>query len=169
MSRTSVRVVRSSVRVKRPVGVAILASAGVILGIILALVSMALIAYKVMLGIPLALQMIDLAFAIVVPFTIVWFFWGLWEVLQSAWWSHIIGGPLAVAGLGAAFVWRDTIIGLLVRGLPVTVHPWVGTGFVWSVWVVLILEMVTVIYLLTARKTFGVGAPKPLWQQRRLR
>lgn len=165
MSRTGIRVARSSMRVHRPVGLAVLAGAGVITGIILALLAMALIAYKVALGVPLAMQMIDVAFAIVVPFTIVWFFWGLWDVMQSAWWSHVIGGPLAVVGLSAAFVWRGLVIGLLVRGLPVAVHPWVETGFVWSVWIMLILEIVTVIYLLTTWKAFGIGTPKPLWER----
>lgn len=167
MSRTSIRAARSSMRVHRPVGLAVLAGAGVIAGVILALLAMALIAYKVALGVPLAMQTIDVAFAIVVPFTIVWFFWGLWDMMQSAWWSHVIGGPLAVAGLGAAFMWRSLVIGLLVRGLPIAVHPWVETGFVWSVWLILILEIVTVIYLLTTWKCFGIGAPKPLWERQR--
>lgn len=166
MSRTGVRIVRSSIRASRPVGVAILASAGVAVGIVLALLLVAVIAYKAALGVPLAMQMIDIALAIVVPFTIVWFFWGVWEVLQSAWWSHVIGGPLAVAGLGAAFVWRGMVIGLLVRGVPVALHQWIETGFVWSVWIILILEITTVVYLLTARKAFGIGAPKPLWERR---
>ncbi len=168
MSRAGVRVGKTSVRVQRPVGVAILASAGVVLGIVLALLSVALIAYKAALGVPLAMQVIDIAFAIVVPFTIVWFFWGLWEVLQSAWWSHVIGGPLAVAGLVAAFAWRGAVVALLVKGLPVVVHHWVETGFVWSIWIILILEIVTVLYLLTVWKAFGIGAPKPLWERRRL-
>ncbi|MGB9753953.1 MAG: hypothetical protein C0183_11285 [Roseiflexus castenholzii] len=166
MSRTGVRIVRSSIRASRPVGVAILASAGVAVGIVLALLLVALIAYKAALGVPLAMQMIDIALAIVVPFTIVWFFWGVWEVLQSAWWSHVIGGPLAVAGLGAAFVWRGLVIGLLVRGVPVALHQWIETGFVWSVWIILILEITTVVYLLTAWKAFGIGASKPLWERR---
>lgn len=168
MSRTGIRVVSSSMRVQRPVGVAILAGSGVVSGIALALLAVALIAYKAALGISLAMQIIEIAFAIIVPFTIVWFFWGLWEVMQSAWWSHVIGGPLAAAGLGAAFVWRSSIIGLLVRGLPVAVHQWVETGFVWSVWIILILELLTVMYLLTAWKTFGIGASKPLWERLRL-
>jgi hypothetical protein len=155
-------------RVQRPVGVAILAGMGVVVGVVLALLSVALIAYKAALGVPLAMQIIDIAFAIVVPFTIVWFFWGLWEVLQSAWWSHVIGGPLAVVGLGAAFLWRSVIIGLLVRGLPIAVHQWIETGLLWSLWIILILEIVTVIYLLMVRKAFGIGAPKPLWERRRL-
>ncbi|GIW00481.1 MAG: hypothetical protein KatS3mg058_1884 [Roseiflexus sp.] len=166
MSRTGVRIVRSSIRESRPVGVAILASAGVAVGIVLALLLVALIAYKAALGVPLAMQIIDIALAIVVPFTIVWFFWGVWEVLQSAWWSHVIGGPLVAAGLGAAFVWRGMVIGLLVRGVPVALHQWIETGFVWSVWVILILEITTVVYLLTAWKAFGIGAPKPLWERR---
>lgn len=168
MNHTNVRTVRSSTHTHRPVGVAILAGAGVVLGIVLALLSVALIAYKAALGVPLTMQFIDIALAIVVPFTIVWFFWGLWEVLQSAWWSHVIGGPLMVAGLGAVFVWSDSIIGLLVRGLPIPVHQWIASGFVWSVLALLILELVTVIYLLTTGKAFGIGAPKPLWERRRL-
>lgn len=168
MSRMGVRVIGSSKRERRPVGVAILASVGVAGGVVLVLLSVALIAYKVALGVPLTMQMIDVAFAIVVPFTIIWFFWGLWEVLQSAWWTHVIGGPLAVVGLGAAFMWRSAIIGLLVQGLPIAVHRWIETGFVWSVWGILILEVMTVIYLLTVWRTFGIGAPKPLWERRRL-
>jgi hypothetical protein len=155
-------------RVQRPVGVAILAGAGVVLGVILALLAMALIAYKAALGVALAMQFIDIALAIVVPFSIVWFFWGLWDVVRSAWWSHVIGGPLAIAGLGAVFLGRSSVIELLVQDLPVAVHQWVETGFVWSVWMLLILELVTVIYLLTVWKTFGIGAPKPLWERRRL-
>lgn len=168
MSRTGVRTVGSSTRASRPVVLAVFASAGVLSGIILALLAAALIAYKAALGVSLAMQAVEIAFAIIVPFTVVWFFWGLWEVLQSAWWSHVIGGPLAAVGLGAALMWRSSIVGLLARGLPIAVHPWVETGFVWSVWGVLILEVVTVIYLLTARNAFGIGAPKPLWERRRL-
>lgn len=168
MSRAGIRVVQSSVRAQRPVGVAILAGAGVVVGIVLALLSVALIAYKAALGVPLAMQFIDIALAIVVPFSIVWFFWGVWDVIPSAWWSHVIVGPLVVAGLGAGLVWHDSIIDLLVRSLPVAIHHWVEAGFVWSVWVLLILELVTIIYLLTVRKAFGVGTPKPLWERRRL-
>jgi hypothetical protein len=100
MSRSSIRVARSAVQLRRPIGLALLSGTGVVCGLALTVLAMALIAYKASLGIPLAVQIVEITLAILVPFTIVWFYWGLWDVMQSAWWSHVIGGPLAVVGLG---------------------------------------------------------------------
>ena len=167
MSRSGIRVARSPVQLRRPIGLALLSGTGVVGGLALTVLAMALIAYKASLGIPLAVQIVEITLAILVPFTIVWFYWGLWDVMQSAWWSHVLGGPLAIVGLGAAFMWRNGIIGLLVRGLPVAVHPLVATSFAWFTLGLLVLEVATVAYLLTAWKAFGIGAPKPLWERRR--
>lgn len=168
MSRASVRVVKSSGHVRRPVELALLACVGVIFGIVLAIVAGAMVAYKIALGIPLMTQMIDIVCVVVVPFSIVWFFWGLWDVMQSAWWSHVIGGPLVLVGSGAVWLWRDVVVNLLVRGLPVAVHQLVETGFVWSLWILFVLETITIFYLLNARRVFGIGTPKPLWERHRL-
>lgn len=167
MSRAGIRVVSSSAKVQRPIGLALLSGTGVACGLSLTVLAMALIAYKASLGIPLATQIIEITLAILVPFTIVWVYWGLWDIMQSAWWSHVIGGPLAIAGLGAALVWRHGITGLLARGLPIAVHPLVATSFTWLALGLLFLEIATVVYLLTAWKVFGIGAPKPLWERRR--
>jgi hypothetical protein len=146
---------------------ALLSGADVVCGLALTVLAMALIAYKASLGIPLTVQIVEITLAILVPFTIVWFYWGLWDVMQSAWWSHVIGGPLAIVGLGAAFIWSNGIIGVLARGLPVAVHPLVATSVAWCTPGLLVLEVATVAYLLTAWKAFGIGAPKPLWERRR--
>jgi len=167
MSRSGIRVARSAVQLRRPIGLALLSGAGVVCGLALTVLAMALIAYKASLGIPLAVQIVEITLAILVPFTIVWFYWGLWDVMQSAWWSHVIGGPLAIVGLGAAFIWSNGIIGVLARGLPVAVHPLVATSVAWCTPGLLVLEVATVAYLLTAWKAFGIGAPKPLWERRR--
>ncbi len=167
MSHAGIRVARHSVQVRRPVGLALLSGTGVAAGLVLTVLVMVLIAYKASLGIPLATQIIEITLAILVPFTIVWFYWGLWDIMQNAWWSHVIGGPLAIAGLGAAFAWRHGITGLLARGLPIAVHPLVATSFTWLALGLLFLEIATVVYLVTAWKVFGIGAPKPLWQRRR--
>ncbi|MGQ9548668.1 MAG: hypothetical protein ACUVSY_11370 [Roseiflexus sp.] len=167
MSRAGIRVVSSSAKVQRPIGLALLSGTGVACGLSLTVLAMALIAYKASLGISLAAQIVEITLAILVPFTVVWFYWGLWDIMQSAWWSHVIGGLPAVFGLGVAFVLRNGIIGLLTRGLPVAVHPLVATGFAWFVLGLLFLELATVMYLLTAWKVFGIGAPKPLWERRR--
>jgi len=167
MSRSSVRVARSPMHLRRPIGSALLSGTGVVYGLALTVLAMALIAYKVSLGIPLAVQIVEITLAILVTFTIVWFYWGLWDVMQSAWWSHVIGGPLVIVGLGAAFVWRNSIIGVLAQGLPVAVHPLMANSFAWFTLGLLILEVATVAYLLTVWKAFGIGAPKPLWERRR--
>ncbi len=167
MSRSSIRIATSPAQSRRPIGLALLSSTGVVCGLALTVLAMALIAYKASLGIPIAVQIVEITLAILVPFTIVWFYWGLWDVMQSAWWSHVIVGPLAVVGLGVAFVWRDSIIGVLAHGLPVVAHPLVATSFAWFTLGLLVLEVATVAYLLTAWKAFGIGVSKPPWERHR--
>ena len=70
MSRSGIRVARSAVQLRRPIGLALLSGADVVCGLALTVLAMALIAYKASLGIPLTVQIVEITLAILVPFTI---------------------------------------------------------------------------------------------------
>ncbi|MFO7171210.1 MAG: hypothetical protein DIU80_024540 [Chloroflexota bacterium] len=70
--------------VQRPLGLSILSVAGVLFGLALAFAALGYAGMQALVGSPPALSTIGALSGFLLALVIVWFYWGLWEMLSSA-------------------------------------------------------------------------------------
>ncbi len=165
---------RSSVKIsqkpQRPLGVALIGSIGILAGLAWAALMLFLIWGRTGQGNPMAGQGIRLAGGLLAALIAVWIYWGLLDMLRWAWWLNVVLAALAVVALGAMFGYVPALASLLALKRPEAVIQQTTFALFAGMGVGLVFNLIALIYLLTVRKVFGIGAKdqRPLWERRRL-
>jgi hypothetical protein len=163
MMRASVQ--QASRATSRPLVLAALAVAGVVLGVALAVASLVYAGAQALAGTSSVLSMAAGVIGLLVALILVWFYWGLWEMIGSAWWSHIILGPLGVIGLLLLLPALPDAVTMLLGPLTEEARSGAVRLASGAVLVTVVLECAVIGYLPVVRHVFGIGRRKQAWER----
>ncbi|HWQ11744.1 MAG TPA: hypothetical protein VNL77_03035 [Roseiflexaceae bacterium] len=152
---------------ERPLGLAILSISGVVFGLALGLLVVSWAAVRTLSGTPASQALIAALLVLLLALTIVWLYWGLWEMVPSAWWTHIILGPLLVLALALALLTQTVpaLVALAAGALPEAARPPAERAASGALLALMGLQGATIGYLPSVRRTFGIGVPKRAWER----
>jgi len=159
------RLERQVVKQERPLGVAVLATIGV-LGSLVAL-AFALVRLLAMLSAPPSLQLAAVAGVLVVAFISLWINWGFWELIRWAWWANLLLTLLSIAGLIVALRWAHMLGATLAPLRPTMTEGQIVTAVMAGLLALLVYHVLVVMYMFTARAAFGIGVKdeRPAWER----
>lgn len=151
----------------RPRGVSILAPLGILSGLAQLLTVLLIAWLRMRGGVSLGNQLAPLALGLGLAWITVWLNWALWDMVRWAWWASVAVG--AIVALAALLLFRSApdLAALLTRGLPLATAQrfqlWLAVELIFLV----AFNVVNLIYLLTAYKSFGIGVKqkRPLWER----
>lgn len=155
---------------RRPLGVALIGSIGVLAGLAWAALMVYLIWGRAGQGNPMAGRGIILAGGLLAALIAIWLYWGLLDMLRWAWWMNVLLAPLAVVGLGALFGSVPDLAPMLAPRRLTAVIQQTTFALYAAIGVGLVFNLIAGVYLLTVREAFGIGLKdqRPLWERRRL-
>jgi hypothetical protein len=167
MSYASYRLPAKVKKQERPAGVAILAIVGVLGGLAAFVLGLLGLWMRQRLGIALGGPSIGLALMTVLGLLVLWANWGLWEMVGWAWWTNLFLTILAIVWGGMLFRYLPSLAASLAPILPKAVEPRIALGVGAGATISLVYNIITAIYLLMVRTTFGVGVKdeRPLWER----
>ena len=150
---------------QRPLALSILAVLGVSLGLAIAIAAMVYAGIEALGGGVAPLTMIIALFGLLVALVIIWFYWALWEMLSTAWWTHLILGPFAVLALALSLPFVPDAVRLIAGAAPEAVRSVAERGASGVLLALIVLECAVVAYLLANRSVFGIGRRKEVWER----
>lgn len=165
MSSYAYRIAVKKEQFKRPTSVALVSVAGVIAGLAIAALVIIGTVLRMQLGASMLMQLLDLSLGLFIPLLLIWLYWGVWEVLPSAWWSHIMLGPFLVIGMLVIVSSAADITPFLAHDLPKPVIEFTINVVRITALVVAGIELATIVCLLNARSLFKIGEKKPVWER----
>jgi hypothetical protein len=151
--------------VHRPTSIALVGLLGVLTGLAMFGGAVALAFFRTRLGQGWGAQLLDLALAAMAVLLLVWMYWGVWEMVASAWWLHLFGGPVLIVGMLALVGYADTLAPFVAHHLSKDTIALTGQAIRAVALGLAALEVVTLVLLLGMRKLFGIGVKKPLWER----
>ena len=151
----------------RPRGLAVLATLGILGGLVQIALVLLVAWLRVRRGIPMGDQLAALAIGLGLAWLTVWINWGLWDRMRWAWWVGLIWGTIVAVMLGFMLRLAPTLAAALARGLPEATARHLEIGLTVDMIALLAFHVVSVIYLLAAHKAFGIGTQekRPLWER----
>jgi hypothetical protein len=157
---------REVAKIVRPAGVALVAIVGIIAIMAIFAIEVALVWLRSQRGLSVIAQGTDLAIGGMSALFLIWIYWGVWDLLPSAWQIHVwLGLPITVGFGYVAWMAPElaTIIAHHVKAeeleIAKTVLRIVAIGMA-------ALEIVTFIVMIGTKDAFEIGKPKPLWEKR---
>jgi hypothetical protein len=159
------RLNKQVVKQERPLGVAVLATIG-ILGSLVALV-ISLVQLLALLNVRPDLQLAMVAGALVLALVFLWINWGFWELIGWAWWANLLLALVASGAIVTALRWAQPLSAALAKLRPTMTEGQVFTAVMAGMLGLLVYQLIVVIYLLTVRAAFGVGVKdeRPAWER----
>jgi len=153
------------VKQQRPLGVAVLATIGV-LGSLVAL-AIALVQLLPLLNVRPNLQLAEVAGVLLLALVALWINWGFWELIRWAWWANLLLTLGSISGLITALRWAQPLVAALAKLRPTMAEGHVSTALIGGLLALLVYHLIVVMYMLTARAAFGVGVKdeRPLWER----
>jgi hypothetical protein len=150
----------------RPIGVAIIAILGMLLGAAYAMYGIGLFFYRLSNGVSVVPLLIGTAIGLALAWGIVYFYMGLWDLMRWAWVVHIILN--ASIAVGAHYM-RSNLPNLLKQLTPLLkaqyVKP-VSDGLYNFTMVTMATSILIVLYLLIIHRSFKIGVrdERPIWE-----
>ncbi len=156
---------RQVVKIVRPAGIALVAIIGIIAIMVIFAMEIGLVWLRSQRGLSFVAQGTDLAIGGMSSLFLIWIYWGVWDLLPSAWQIHVWLGLPITAGFGYV-AWMApelaTIIAHHVKSeeleLAKTILRIVAISMA-------ALEIVTFIVMIGTKDAFKIGQPKPLWER----
>jgi hypothetical protein len=154
------------VKPSRPIGVAVIAIFGMLLGAAYALYGIGLFFYRVTSGVSFVPLLIATAIGLAIAWCIIYLYMGLWDLMRWAWVVHI----LLHAGIAVGtYFMRKSLPDFLKQLTPMLkaqyVKP-VTDGLYGFTTGSLIISALIVVYLLAIHRSFKIGVRdnRPLWE-----
>ena len=159
------RLNQQAVKQQRPLGVAVLATVGV-LGSLVALV-IALVQLLGLLNARPNLQLATVAGVLVLALVCLWINWGFWELIRWAWWANLLLTLIAIGGLVTGLRWIQPIGAVLAKLRPTMSEGQVSTAVMAGLLALLVYQLIAILYMFSVRATFGVGVKddRPIWER----
>jgi hypothetical protein len=153
------------VKQQRPLGVAVLATIGV-LGSLVALV-IALVQLLGLLNARPNLQLATVAGVLVLALVYLWINWGFWELIRWAWWANMLLTLVTIGALVTGLRWMQPLGAVLAKLRPTMTEGQVSTAVMAGLLVLLVYELIVIMYMLSVGATFGVGVKddRPVWER----
>jgi hypothetical protein len=153
------------VKQQRPLGVAVLATIGV-LGSLVALV-IALVQLLGLLNARPNLQLAMVAGVLALALVFLWINWGFWELIRWAWWANMLLALATIGVLVTGLRWMPPLGAVLAKLRPTMTESQVSTAVMGGLLALLVYQLVVVMYMLSARAIFGVGVQddRPIWER----
>jgi hypothetical protein len=149
----------------RPSSVASVAVLGVLASLIVFAMEIALVWLRNSRGLAFAEQGVDIAVAGIGGLLMIWIYWGLWDMLPSAWQLHVfLGLPLA-AGFAYVALAAPELAPKIAHHVT-TAELELATSIIRVAAIVLgLIQVATFVVTLGAKEAFNIGKPKPLWER----
>jgi hypothetical protein len=159
--------VKAAVQPKRPHGVAVLAVLGILVGIAEIVLVLSLAWFRLRQGLPPASQLAALGIGLGLGWLIIRINWGLLDLMRWAWWMSMILGTAAAMAFALMLRPTPALASFLPHSLPDAIAQRLAAGPTVVVAIILICNVAAMIYLLSARKAFGIGTQdrRPPWEQ----
>jgi hypothetical protein len=151
----------------RPVGVAIIAIFGMLLGFSNAVYDIGWCFYNITNGVPIVPMLIGTAIGLAVDWGIVYLYMGLWDLMRWAWVVHI---ALSAGIAFGAYSLHKNLLSALKELTPLLkaqyVKP-VSEALPIVTMGILVISILVVLYLLVVHRAFkiGVSDQRPLWDR----
>lgn len=151
--------------INRPALVALGAVAGILASLALFALTVTLLYLRTSRGLSLTDQLLDMGVTVVAALFLLWIYWGTWDMLPSAWWTHMTLGPVLVIGM-------LLLIGFAPEAAKIVAHDMLRSEIAQAEMVIrfaaiglAVIEGVTILAVLGSRKAFKIGEKKPLWER----
>jgi hypothetical protein len=153
------------VKQERPLGVAVLATIGVLGSLVALMIS--LVQLVALLNVRPGLELATVAGVLVLALVALWINWGFWELIRWAWWANLLLALLSISGLIAVLRWVQPLVAVLAKLRPTMTEGQVATAVMAALLALLVYQLIVVMYMFSARAIFGVGVKdeRPLWQR----
>jgi hypothetical protein len=151
---------------RRPIGVAVIAIFGMLLGAAYALYGIGLFLYRVTSGVSFVPLLIATAIGLAIAWGIIYLYMGLWDLMRWAWIVHILLHAGFAVGM---YFMRKSLPDFLKQLTPMLkaqyVKP-VTDGLYGFTTGSLIISLLIVLYLLMIHRSFKIGVrdDRPLWE-----
>ena len=153
------------VKQQRPLGVAVLATIGVLGSLVALMIS--LVQLLALLNVRPGLELATVAGVLVLALVGLWINWGFWELIRWAWWANLLLALLSIGGLIAVLRWVQPLVAVLAKLRPTMTEGQVAAAVMAALLALLVYQLIVVMYMFSARTIFGVGVKdeRPLWQR----
>ncbi|HEX9442225.1 MAG TPA: hypothetical protein VF909_21235 [Roseiflexaceae bacterium] len=152
---------------RRPLGVAILATLGVLASLLVVTLALSSLWSLTRLGVRPSVQLAVLGAALLLGLAVLWINWAFWELIRWAWWANALLSLLGIAAFAALLGYAPALVDLLGRIRPDIAARQIANGLLVGIIVGITYHLVALAYMIGVRKTFGVGVPdeRPLWEK----
>jgi hypothetical protein len=156
---------RENSKIERPKGIALMAVLGVLASLALFAAEIALVWVRNARGLAFAEQGVDIAIAGIGALLLIWIYWGLWDMLPSAWQLHVfLGLPLAAAFGYVAWA-APELAPKIVHHMRTTEMELAGTVIRIAALVMAGIQLATFLVTLGSKEAFNIGKQKPIWER----
>jgi hypothetical protein len=152
---------------RRPLGVAILATLGVLVSLAAIMVSLVQLLMLMRAGGQPDLQMATAGAALVLALIVLWINWGFWELIHWAWWANLLLTLITGGALIATLRFLQPLASALAKMRPDLAAGQITSGVLTAIIALLALQLIIALYMLSVRAAFGVGVKdeRPLWER----
>ena len=161
------RLTQQVVKKQRPLGVAVLATIGVLSSLVALVISLIQLLALLSAHARPGLQLAAVAGVLVLALVSLWINWGFWELIRWAWWANLLLALIAIGGMIAALRWAQPLGAALAKLRPTMTEGQVITAVMAGLLALLVYQLIVVICLFSARASFGVGVQddRPVWER----
>lgn len=143
---------------QRPIGVAIIATIGMLTGIALALAALVNSWLYMQTDPSLTGLFVNLSAGLGGALFMIWLFWGLWDLMDWAWWTSLFLGVIATGACIYALLNAPMLALTLAQLLPFELEPVrVYTGLIGGAILATSVTLIVMVYLVAVREAFRIG------------
>ena len=155
------------VKPQRPLGVAVLATIGVLGSLAVLVVSFVQLLPLLGASVRPGLQLATVVGMLVVTLVSLWINWGFWELIRWAWWANLLLALIATGAMISALRWAQPIGAALAKLRPTMTEGQIFTALMAGLLALLVYQLIVVLYMLSVRAIFGVGVKdeRPIWER----
>jgi hypothetical protein len=151
--------------ISRPPMVALVAAVGMLASIALFGLAIALLYLRTTQGLPLGDQALDIGITAAITLFLLRIFWGIWDLLPSSWWSHMIIGPILILALIGLISFAPEAAKIVAHDMPRSMIAQAELIIRSAAIGLAVIEGVTILVLIGARQAFAIGAKKQPWER----
>jgi hypothetical protein len=157
------------VKQRRPFGVGLLATIGMLTSLAALLVSLVQMLQLLGASARPSMQLAITAGVLVLALIGLWINWGFWDMIRWAWWANLLLTLISSGALVAALRWTQPLGAALAKLLYTMTERQVLGIVMIGLLALLVYHLIALVYMLAAHAAFGVGVKdeRPIWERAR--